>query len=72
MARHTVEFKDLEGGVVERELCRSVGKGSDKALNVKCVLDSPVVAVYMVYNQDKLVYQGDSLQAAVDLYNLLP
>lgn len=71
MARHTVEFKDLNGGVVERELCRSIGKGSDKALNVKCILDSPVIAVYMVYSQGELVYQGDRLQAAVDLYNLL-
>lgn len=70
MKGHQLYFEDFKGSPVEMLIGASIGKDGGKSLSVRVILGGDTIE-YVVCDKKVPVYEGNSLEAAVDLYNLL-
>ena len=71
LSKHIISPTQLNGFESETILASAYGAGNKKKLTINTYVtsSSELVTCAKVINQDKLVYQGDSLKEAIEEYN---
>lgn len=72
--RHTITLDEVKASVFtpfKHHIASSSGKGSSKRLVISVSL-APTKVGFEVVDHDRIVYEGDDIEAAVNAYNEAP